>query len=256
MNILALTDLRGQIQYAERLSGVCRNAAVQAVVFTGNIVDGGARLAAWEAAHIEGLPPDYAQPAVQEQEQTDERLYARFMELLGALHLPTYIVPGHLDAPERSFLHASLNCGGVAPTVALVHRSFAAMGRHFLVAGLGGRLTPDKHETVWTIDYPFWEAALSFDFSHRLDHAHILLFHTPPAGTNLDLDHGKHVGAPVVNALIKAYQPQIVCCGHALNGQGKAVLDNSLVVNPGPLAEGYYAVIDTQGKQVYFDNMS
>lgn len=255
MNILVLTDLRGQIQYAERLRGVCRNAGAQAIVFTGNIVDGGARLAEWEAANQEGLSPDYTQPAVQEQEAMDELLYRRFLELLGALNLPSYIVPGHLDAPERSFLHASLNCGLVAPTVALVHRSFAPMGRRFLVAGLGGCLTTDKRETVWTIEYPFWEAASSFNFLHRLDHAHLLLFHTPPAGTNLDLDQGKHVGSPVVNALIKAYQPAIVCCGHARNGQGKTVLNNSLVVNPGPLAEGYYAVIDTREKQVYFDHV-
>lgn len=256
MNILALTDLRGQIQYAERLASVCRNAAIQAIVFTGNIVDGGARLAAWESAHNTGLAPDYTQPAVQEQEQTDEQLYTRFLAQLGALNLPTYIVPGHLDAPEHSFLHASLNCGVTAPTVALVHRSFAAMGRHFLVAGLGGRLTNDKRETVWTIEYPFWEAALGFDFSHRLDQAHILLFHTPPTGSDLDLDQGQHVGAPVVNALIRAYHPQIACCGHARNGQGKTMLGNSLVVNPGPLAEGDYAVIDTRDKQVYFDNIS
>lgn len=255
MNILALTDLRGQIQYAERLPAVCRNAAVQAVVFTGNIVDGGARMAEWENARREGLHPDLAKPAVQAQEQADQRLYTRFLAILGALNCPSYIVPGHLDAPERSFLQASLHYGVVAPTVALVHRSFALMGRHFVVAGFGGRLTADKRETVWTIEYPFWEADLSFDFPRRVDQQRILLFHTPPSGTNLDLQGGKHVGAPVVNAIIKEYHPQIVFCGHALDGQGQTVIGNSLVVNPGPLAEGYYTLLDTQGKQVYFGNV-
>jgi Icc-related predicted phosphoesterase len=224
-------------------------------MFMGNVVAGGARFAAWEAACSKGLLPDYTLPAVQAQEHVDECLYARFLEILGALNLPCYIVPGHLDAPERIFLQASLNCGAMAPTVALVHRSFAQMGRTFLVAGLGGRLTPDRRETTWAIEYPFWEAALSLDFSHRLNQDHILLFHTPPTGTDLDLQGGKHVGAPVVNALIKAFHPKIVFCGHAQDGQGKTMIDGSLVVNPGPLAKGYYSILDTQEKKVYFDNV-
>lgn len=46
MNILALTDLRGQIHHAERLPEVCRNAAVHAVMFMGNVVAGEARFSA------------------------------------------------------------------------------------------------------------------------------------------------------------------------------------------------------------------
>jgi Icc-related predicted phosphoesterase len=255
VNILALTDLRGQIQYAERLSEVCQNAAVEAVVFTGNIVSGGARVGEWLAAHSKGLRPDYAKPAVQEQEHADVRLYAQFLEILGALNLPCYIVPGQLDAPERIVLQACLNYEVVAPTLAMVHRSFALLGRNFVVAGFGGRLTEDKREAVWVIEYPSWEAEFSFDFLQRLDQDRILLFHTPPVGTDLDLHRGKHVGAPVVNTLIKAYHPRIVFCGEALDGQGKAMIGTSLVVNPGPLAEGYYAVLDTREKKVYFGDV-
>jgi hypothetical protein len=45
-----------------------------------------------------------------------------------------------------------------------------------------------------------------------------------------------------------------VFCGEALDGQGKAMI-GSLVVNSGPLAEGYYAVLDTREKQVYFGDV-
>src|SRR5258706_12147515 len=146
------------MQYAERLAEVCQNAAVEAVVFTGNIVDGGARVAEWVSAHQKGLPPDYTKPEVQAQERADVRLYAQFLKILGALNLPCYIVPGQLDAPERIFLQAGLNHEVVAPTMALVHRSFAMLGRNFVVAGFGGRLTKEKRETVWAVEYPFWEA--------------------------------------------------------------------------------------------------
>jgi len=255
MNILALTDLRGQVQYTDRLSEVCQDAAVEAVVFTGNISNGGARVAEWVAALSKGLRPDYAKPEVQEQEQTDVHLYVRFLAILGALNLPCYIVPGQLDAPERIFLQASLNHEIVAPTLALVHRSFAPLGGNFVVAGFGGRLTEEKREAVWAIEYPSWEAEFSFDFLRRLDQDSILLFHTPPAGTDLDLHRGKHIGAHVVNTVIKAYHPHFVFCGEALDGQGKAMIGSSLVVNPGPLAEGYYAVLDTRKKEVYFGDL-
>jgi Icc-related predicted phosphoesterase len=255
MNILTLTDLRGEIQYAERLAEVCRNAAVEAIVFTGNIASGGARVAEWVTALSKGLRPDYAKPEVRDQEHADVRLYARFLDILGALNLPCYIVPGQLDAPERIFLQASLNHEVVAPTLALVHRSFAPLGSNFVVAGFGGRLTEEKRESVWTVEYPFWEAELGFDFLNRLDQDRLLLFHTPPAGTDLDLHRGKHIGAQVVNTLIKAYHPHFVFCGEALDGQGKTLIGSSLVVNPGPLAEGYYAVLDTREKEVYFGDL-
>jgi Icc-related predicted phosphoesterase len=255
MNILAVTDLRGQIQYAERLSEVCRNAAVEAVVFAGNIVDGGARAAEWEAARAVGHPSNYAKSAVQAQEHADVRLYVRFLAILGDLDLPCYLVPGHLDAPERLFLQASLNHEAVAPGVVQVHRSFAQLGRNFVVAGFGGRLTEDTRETVWAIECPSWEAELGFDFLRRLDQDQMLLLHMPPTGTDLDLENGKHVGAPVVNTLIKMYHPKVVFCGHALDGQGKTIIGTSLVVNPGPLSQGYYALVDTKEEKVYFGNV-
>ncbi len=255
VNILALTDLRGQIQYVERLPEVCQSAAVEAVVFTGNIVDGGARVAEWVGALREGRRPDYTKPAVQEQERADVRLYARFLKSLGALNLPCYIVPGQLDAPERLFLQASLSHEVVAPALALVHHSFAPLGRNFVVAGFGGRLIEDKREALWAVEYPYWEAEFGLDFLNRLDQDRILLFHTPPAGTDLDLRLGKHIGAPIVNTLIKAYHPHFVFCGEALDGQGKATIGSTLVVNPGPLAEGYYAILDTREKKVYFGDV-
>jgi Icc-related predicted phosphoesterase len=255
MNILALTDLRGQIQYAERLAEVCQGAAVEAVVFTGNVVSAGARVAEWVAAHSKGLAPDYSKSEVRDQEHADVRLYARFLDILGGLNLPCYIVPGQLDAPERLFLQACLNHEVVAPTVALVHRSFARLGRNFVMAGFGGRLTEDKREALWLIEYPYWEAEFSFDFLQRMNQERMLLFSTPPAGTDLDLHRGQHIGVQVVNSLIKAYHPHFVFCGEALDGQGKAMIGSSLVVHPGPLAQGYYAILDTVEKKVYFGDV-
>ena len=255
MNILAVTDLRGHIEYAERLAEVCQSAAIDAVVFAGNIVDGGVRVPEWEAERPRGLSPDEARLATQLQEREDIRLYTRYLAILGELDVPCYLVPGHLDVPERLFLKASLNHEAVAPSVAPVHRSFAPMERTFVVAGFGGRLTKDKREMLWTVEYPSWEAELGLDFARRLDQERILLFHMPPTGTDLDLRHDDHIGAPVVNTLIKTYRPKFVFCGHAPDGQGKALIGTSLVVNPGPLADGYYAILDTEEEKVYFGNV-
>src|SRR5258705_3364730 len=82
-----------------------------------------------------------------------------------------------------------------------------------VVAGFGGRLTEDKRESTWVIEYPFWEAEFSFDFLNRLDQDRILLFSTPPAGTELDLHRAKHHAGQVWDTLINADQPPFEVCG-------------------------------------------
>lgn len=255
MNILALTDLRGRIDYLDRLPDVCRDAQVDLVVFAGNIVAGGARLATWEEGHTRALRLDYEQPAIQAQERADIETYSHFYRVLGQLGVPVCVIPGRLDAPERVYLQATVNRADIAPTIMPVHRGFAPVGRNFVVTGFGGYLTDGRREHMWVLEYPSWEAEFGLHFLRHLEQDRILLTHTPPAGRDLDLDAGRHVGAPAVNTLIKTVNPKFVFCGYALDGQGKALIGDSLVVHPGPLARGCYALVDTRSHEVFFGNV-
>jgi Icc-related predicted phosphoesterase len=255
MVILALTDLRGRRQYLAGLPEVCRNTGAEAVVFAGNVTDGGARLAEWQRAQAEGRAPDRQHAALAVQERADIGLYAEFYEALGRLQRPVCTVPGHLDAPERLYLQTVLNHETIAPHIYLVHRSFAELDSQFVVSGFGGRLTDGARETGFVLEYPAWEAEFALDFLYRLERPRLLVLHTPPRGERVDLEGGRHVGHPSVNTLIKTFAPALAICGHALGGQGREWIGDTLVVNPGPLAEGYYAVVDTRARQVAFGNL-
>jgi Icc-related predicted phosphoesterase len=255
MVILALTDLRGRREYLAGLPEVCRSTGAEAVVFAGNITDGGARLAEWRQARAESRTAHRQNPAAAVQEQTDIALYKAFYDVMGQLQIPVFTVPGHLDAPERLYLQAVLNHETIAPQIYLVHRSFAEIGSSFVVSGFGGLLTDGVRETVFVLEYPAWEAEFAFDFLYRLERPRIMVFHTPPQAEKVDLEDNRHVGHPIVNTLIKTFAPTFAFCGHALDGRGQKIIGDTLVINPGPMALGDYAVLDTRMHDVFFGNL-
>lgn len=72
----------------------------------------------------------------------------------------------------------------------------------------------------------------------------MLLVHTPPQGRFVSCEDGRQVGRRAVNDLIEALGVRLVVCGHAHDGQGQERIGPALVVNPGPLSEGRYAIVD------------
>jgi Icc-related predicted phosphoesterase len=73
--------------------------------------------------------------------------------------------------------------------------------------------------------------------------------HAPPHGTACDrLSSGEHVGSAVVRAFVEREQPDLVLCGHIHESRGLDELGSSRIVNPGPVAAGHYAVVETNGE--------
>jgi Icc-related predicted phosphoesterase len=73
--------------------------------------------------------------------------------------------------------------------------------------------------------------------------------HAPPQGTACDrLSSGEHVGSAVVRAFVEREQPDLVLCGHIHESRGLDELGRSRIVNPGPVAAGHYAVVETNGE--------
>src|SRR5579885_1790401 len=72
--------------------------------------------------------------------------------------------------------------------------------------------------------------------------------HTPPYDTRLDrLRNGTPVGSPAVRAFIERRSPDVAVVGHIHEGRGTQRLGSTLVLNPGPLREGGYVLIDDGG---------
>lgn len=72
----------------------------------------------------------------------------------------------------------------------------------------------------------------------------MLLIHHPPFNTKLDvISVGSHVGSPAVRSFIEKHQPLVVISGHIHESFAIDTLGSSLLINPGSLAEGRYAIL-------------
>jgi uncharacterized protein len=69
--------------------------------------------------------------------------------------------------------------------------------------------------------------------------------HSPPYGTACDrLRSGEHVGSRALRAFIVSEQPHLVLCGHIHESRGEDLIHRSRIVNPGPVANGHYVLVD------------
>ena len=253
MKLLAIGNLDEEFAHLERLPEVVKSLNIEAILFTGNILQAEARQQEWRRARQENRAPDLHRPEILEERENDAASFKRFFRTLSQLNRPVFIVPGKHDAPERFFLQAAFNRELISPNIYAVHRSFAPMGRNFVVAGFGGEITEDARENEMFLMYPGWEAEFSLDFLRHLDQDKILLFHTPP---KLAFEPASEEGgSEIVSTIIKTYDPHVVICSRETRQKGKAIIGNTLVVAPAPLKEGYYAVIDTLERDVAFGDL-
>jgi uncharacterized protein len=69
--------------------------------------------------------------------------------------------------------------------------------------------------------------------------------HAPPRDTACDRIHsGLHVGSTAVRVFVECAQPDLVLCGHIHESRGEDRIGRTRVVNPGPISEGHYAIVD------------
>ena len=78
------------------------------------------------------------------------------------------------------------------------------------------------------------------------------LFHEPPLDTQLDFIPNKniHVGSDLLRDHILELSYSYVFCGHIHESQGTQFLNDSLLLNPGPLVNGKWAILNTENNQV------
>ncbi len=252
MRILATTDLRGATVRIPQILDVVRRENIDALVFAGNIVGEDVRIDAYRTGEISKLTPGL----LHELEEADVEAYEAFFDQMSTLDIPVIVIPGFLDAPERLYLQAALNHETIGPNVHMVHRSFFPIPSYNLVAaGFGGAISDEARETRLALVYPAWEAEFALDYLRQLEWDPLLVFHTPPRYGNIDLEKSRHIGHERVTHIIKMYKPRYVIVGSALDGQGVVTIGTSLVVNPGPLFEGHYAILDTNTDDVSFHRL-
>jgi len=77
----------------------------------------------------------------------------------------------------------------------------------------------------------------------------IVISHNPPKDTKVDMiTSGLHVGSALYREFLETYQPLLAVSGHVHEAAAVDTIGKTTVINPGPLMEGCYAVVDIQKK--------
>ncbi len=253
MKILALSDVHGGMERLQRVRDAL-SPAPEVIVFTGDIVRGKARGDEWLEAKARGRDANRDKETIKREEQEDLSLYHGFFEILRDWGIPTFFVPGNMDAPKRRYFEAVLRSCSGGGNMKCVH-GVPAFSHGFLVSGVGGEITEDDDEDFFVLQVPRWEVEHCVSFLPDFRERKILLFHTPPVGT-LDLDKGNHKGSRVVNEIMERYKPWLAFCGHAHNSRGKEKMSETVAINPGSLKAGNYALVDSETREVEFRNVT
>jgi len=79
----------------------------------------------------------------------------------------------------------------------------------------------------------------------------IIVSHYPPFNTKVDLAYsGVHIGLEEISKLILDFKPYVVVCGHVHEAYGIDWIGETLIINPGPLAWGRYAILELDKREV------
>lgn len=75
----------------------------------------------------------------------------------------------------------------------------------------------------------------------------ILVSHNPPKDTLCDeCAPNVHVGSSMLSDFVRETKPLALVCGHIHEGRAIDKIGETVVINPGPLADGNYAVLEAE----------
>jgi Icc-related predicted phosphoesterase len=211
--LLTVGEIRGEVDRLDRLLARLPESGADLIALVGDIA------APWSGAEV----------------------YRTVFKALGETGLPTFWVPGPGDAPVGDYLREASNMEIVYPHLHGVHGSAALGPGSLLFAGMGGEVSDDPN-TIRSeealLRYAGWEAEYRLKAVREFDELEkVFLFATPPAHKGLG-----EPGSEVLAELINTYRPRVVVAGG--EPAGHELLGKTLVVRPGRLERGEYALVD------------
>ena len=155
----------------------------------------------------------------------------KVLEPVLSLGVPVLAVHGNCDGRDVPQLLEELGIG-------LHDRRVEINGVGFI--GLGGsNITP--FNTIWELT----EDEIMKILERNYRPGDVILSHVPPRDTKADRIHsGLHVGSKALREFIERNQPPLVVTGHIHEARSVDRVGKTVIVNPGPLFRGYYAVIE------------
>lgn len=212
MRFLVISDLHGNIPMLNKLDDEFK--AADAVLFAGDFA---------EVGHTETGKPA--------------------MEALCKKHELIFSVIGNCDEP--SFLE-ELEKQDISVENTLVYHD----GLYFAGSGGGSKFTGttpnERTDEELLADFDIvGNTKEGADKSGRWDSL-ILIMHNPPKDTKCDeVSPSVHVGSPLLRKFIEDKKPLAVITGHIHEAAAIDKINDTVIINPGPLAGGCYAVMET-----------
>lgn len=211
MKFLVISDLHGNVDVLDKLDSEFKN--VDGVLFAGDFA--------------ECFNTPTGKPA---------------LEALCKKHEVIFSVLGNCDEPSFS---EELDNNDINVEKSLVfHQGIAIIG-----SGGGTKFTgktPNEREEDEIIsDFNILDSSESdLENQGKWDNL-IVISHNPPKDTKCDaVNEELHAGSALFRKFIEDKQPLVVVCGHIHEGRGVDSIGNTSIVNPGPLCEGSYGIMN------------
>src|SRR3989338_788298 len=160
------------------------------------------------------------------------------VEKLLALKKPLLAIPGNHDPYETLDVFEDYGIN--------LHGKFKKVGGLNFV-GFGGAATP--FNTIFEPTEEEIEKGLNKNADKII--GAVLVVHNPPKNTKCDkVTTGEHVGSANIRKIIEHNKPLFVVSGHIHEAVSLDKIGNSVVLNPGAVFEGKYAIVEIKGKDV------
>lgn len=205
MKILAVSDFHGSVKASEKVVYKARSIHADVVVVCGDITHFGS---SEDAENV--------------------------LSHLTVLKLPILYVLGNCD--PISLLETKIE------GTSCIHGECKDYGD---VSFVGAASLPQDriHPSPWEISEEEIYRALNASLKKCSSrHNLVVVTHSPPINTKLDLAYAGHIGSSSLRLFIEQTQPSVVFCGHIHEARGIDYIGETLIVNTGPVDQGYCAV--------------
>jgi len=223
------------------------------IFYVGGSMKGNRRIVEYQTALKFHSKPSMDAPAIQQEMHHDMEHLQQFILALADTRKPVYVIPGMSDVPESFYLKTIYNYTRVYPNLRSAHETIHH-DESFIVAGFGGDLSQNKDDREFLLQYEAQWPSFMMRHLEYMPGDKILLFHSPPV-CRLDQGAEERVGVLFINEMIERINPKLLVCGMAEKGQGTVKMGETVVVNPGPLHQGHYAIVEYPSLDVRFENV-
>lgn len=165
-----------------------------------------------------------------------EEAAKKVMDEIGSTGLPVFAQIGNMDKPVvNDWLTSQGNN---------LHGKVIALTPDIAIFGIGGS-TPTPFNTPSEFSEEMIAGWLEDEWKKAEEFPHkIFISHNPPKNTACDdIGKGIHVGSESVRRFIEEKQPDVCVCGHIHEGRAREKIGETIVINPGALADGGYVVL-------------